>query len=90
MSVSISQKPLRYSDFNIGNSLRTNKEALYERHDWIGTEKQVMTRLYLLCDTKEELASALSEYMDKIKVFDTDGNNMVLKGFSVKKALELE
>ena len=58
--------------------------------EWIGTEKQVMTRLYLLCNTKQELADTLKEYMDKIKVYDSDGSNMVLNGFPVDKALELE
>ena len=70
-----------------------NIQRLYEgdtvNAEWIGTEKQVMTRLYLLCDTKEELADALKEYMDKIKVYDTNGNSMVLRGFDVDKALEL-
>ncbi len=57
--------------------------------EWIGTEKQVMTRLYLVCDSKEELAEAISEYLDKVKVYDADGNNMLLSGFNVKEALEL-
>ena len=56
---------------------------------WIGTEKQVLTRLYLVCDTKEELATAIQEYQDKVKVYDENGNDMLLKGFDVKKALEL-
>lgn len=60
VSVSISQKPLRYSDFNIGNSLRTNKEALYERHDWIGTAKEKLNRLIAKeCDA---IVSGLYEY----------------------------
>ena len=57
--------------------------------EWIGNEKQVLTRLYLVCDSKQELADALKEYMDKIKVYDEQGNNMVLHGFDVDKALEL-
>ena len=35
----VTQKPLRYSDFNIGDTLRTNPDALRERHDWLGTAK---------------------------------------------------
>ena len=35
----VTQKPLRYSDFNIGETLRTNPDALRERHDWLGTAK---------------------------------------------------
>lgn len=34
------EKPLRYSDFNIGSELRTNADALRERKDWLGTAKQ--------------------------------------------------
>lgn len=36
----IYRKPLRYSDFNIGNKLRTNDDAMKERKDWIGTSKE--------------------------------------------------
>lgn len=57
--------------------------------EWIGTEKQVLTRMYLVCDTKEELVECLKEYQSKIKVYDNLGNNMVLKGFDVDKALNI-
>ena len=66
--------------------LRVGDEVLKE---WIGTEKQVLTRLYLVCDTKEELASAIKEYQQKCKVYNENGENMLLKGFDVDKALEL-
>lgn len=58
--------------------------------EWIGNEKQVLTRLYLVCNTKTELADALKHYMNTVKVFDEDGNNLLLKGFDVDKALELK
>lgn len=32
-------KPLRYSDFNIGDKLRTDTAALHDRKDWIGMPK---------------------------------------------------
>lgn len=57
--------------------------------EWVGTEKQVLTRMYLVCDSKEELASCLKEYQEKIKVYDENGNNLVLNGFNVDKALQL-
>lgn len=70
-----------------------NVQRLYEGDEilaeWIGTEKQVMTRLYLVCNSKKELAEVLEEYMDKVKVTDTEGNYMLLHGFHVKEALEL-
>lgn len=56
---------------------------------WIGTEKQVMTRLYLVCDSKQELCDTLDEYMEKVKVYDKDGSSMLLHGFDTKAALEL-
>ena len=55
--------------------------------EWIGNEKQVLSRLYLLCDSKEELASAIREYQEKVKVYDENGNSMLLQGFNVTKAL---
>lgn len=57
--------------------------------EWIGTEKQVLARLYLVCDSKEQLAERLHYYQDNVKVTDTEGNNMLLHGFDVEKALEL-
>lgn len=57
--------------------------------EWIGTEKQVLTRLYLVCDTKKKLAEKIEFYRNQIKVLDIHGNNMLLKGFDVKHALEL-
>ena len=70
-----------------------NVQRLYEGdtvpEEWIGNEKQVLTRLYLVCDSKQELADALKEYAEKVKAFDENGNNMILKGFDINKALEL-
>ena len=56
---------------------------------WIGNEKQVLTRLYLVCDSKEALAEALAEYQEKVRVTDTDGRDMLLRGFDIGTALEL-
>lgn len=58
-------------------------------HEWIGNEKQVLTRMYLVCENKEALAETLKYYMNTVKVYDECGNNMLLKGFDVDKALEL-
>lgn len=70
-----------------------NVQRLYEGdtvpEEWIGNEKQVLTRLYLVCDSKQELADTLKEYAEKVKAYDENGNNMILKGFDINKALEL-
>ncbi|MBQ9131942.1 MAG: carbamoyl-phosphate-synthetase [Clostridia bacterium] len=76
------------------NRVVANIQRLHEGDvvlpEWIGTEKQVLTRMYLVCDSKKALADCLKEYQDKIKVYDADGNNMVLRGFDADKALELK
>ena len=58
--------------------------------EWIGNEKQVLTRIYLVCNSKMELADTLKYYMNTVKVLDVNGSNMLLKGFDVNKALELK
>lgn len=69
-----------------------NVQRLFEGQtvpfEWIGNEKQVLTRLYLVCDSKKELANAIKEYQAKVRVFDDDGNSMLLQGFDADKALE--
>ncbi len=57
--------------------------------EWIGNEKQVLTRMYLVCKSKVELSDTLKYYMNTIKVLDDAGNNMLLEGFDVNRALEL-
>lgn len=80
---------------NIGTDERVvaNIQRLHEGDvvppEWIGNEKQVLTRIYLVCNSKMELADALKYYMNTVKVTDEKGNNMLLKGFDVNKALEL-
>lgn len=53
---------------------------------WIGTERQVLTRLYLVCDSKNELADCIKEYQEKIVVTDVEGNNMLLNSFNPYEA----
>jgi glycosyltransferase involved in cell wall biosynthesis len=55
------RKPLRYSDFNIGNQLRHNADAEKERRDWLGTDKERLNKLIAAdCDG---IISGLYEYM---------------------------
>ena len=82
-----------FENINNDKCVVANMQRLHEGdivpEEWIGNEKQVLTRLYLVCNTKEELANKIDEYREKIKVTDSNGQNMLLKGFDVKKALEL-
>lgn len=72
----------------VANIQRLYKDDIVQ-NSWIGTEKQVCSRIYIVCDTKKELADTLKEYQEKISVKDSEGNEMTLKGFDVDKALEL-
>lgn len=80
-------------NINNDNRVIANIQRLHEGDsvlkEWIGTEKQVLTRMYLVCDSKDELAACLKEYQNKIRVYDENGNNLVLNGFNVEKALQL-
>nr|WP_325300693.1 hypothetical protein [uncultured Dysosmobacter sp.] len=49
--------------------------------EWVGTEKQVLTRLYLVCDTREQVMDAIREYLAKVRVLDENGQELVLPGF---------
>lgn len=54
------EKPLRYSDFNIGDALRYNADAVKERKDWLGTPKERLNRMMAVdCDA---IVAGLYEY----------------------------
>lgn len=52
--------------------------------DSIGTEAQVMARVYLKCDTEEDLRSKIIEIQNTIKVLNVEGSNQLLKSFTQK------
>lgn len=60
VSVCCKDKPLRYSDFNIGNELRTNADALKERKDWLGTEKGRLNQM--IAEDCDGIITGLYEY----------------------------
>lgn len=70
----------------VANMQRLN-EGNIVLSEFIGNEKQVLTRLYLVCNDKIEIAEALRYYMDTVKVLDEQGDNMLLHSFDVAKAL---
>ena len=54
------EKPLRYSDFNIGDQVRTDPPAVREQQDWLGTAKEQLNRLIAAdCDA---IVTGLYEY----------------------------
>ena len=60
VSVCCKDKPLRYSDFNMGNQLRTNTDALKERKDWLGTEKGRLNQM--IAEDCDGIITGLYEY----------------------------
>ena len=60
VSVCCKDKPLRYSDFNIGDKLRTNTDALKERKDWLGTEKGRLNQM--IAEDCDGIVTGLYEY----------------------------
>ena len=60
VSVCCKDKPLRYSDFNMGNQLRTNTDALKERKDWLGTEKGRLNQM--IAEDCDGIIAGLYEY----------------------------
>lgn len=53
-------RPLKYSDFNFGDTIRTDKEAEIFRNVWIGTAKETLNK-YIAKDC-DAIVSGLYEY----------------------------
>ena len=56
----IERKPLRYSDFNFGDQLRTDDSAMRERQDWLGTAKERLNKL--IAEDCDGIITGLYEY----------------------------
>ena len=53
-------KPLRYSDFNIGEQVRNDADAVREQHDWLGTTKERLNKL--IANDCDGIITGLYEY----------------------------
>jgi hypothetical protein len=47
----------------------------------IGTENQVMARIYICCDTEPKLKNKILEIYSTIKVLDKNNNNQLINNF---------
>lgn len=56
----ITRKMLRYSDFNIGHTIRQNPETLRERADWLGTAKEKLNKH--IAEDCDHIVCGLYEY----------------------------
>ena len=61
------EKPLRYSDFNMGDEVRMNADAQKERADWIGTDKERLNK-YIANDC-DAIVTGLYEYQVCYELF---------------------
>lgn len=53
-------KLLRYSDFNIGDTIRTNEDAVKEQKDWLGTSKERLNKY--IAEDADGIVTGLYEY----------------------------
>lgn len=85
-------KIVGFDEVNNDPCVVANIQRLHEgdvvEESWVGTERQVLTRLYIVCMTKEELRKTIKHYQKSINIFDDNGKSMLLHGFDVDKALE--
>ena len=56
----IEHKPLRYSDFNIGETLRTDECAMRDRNDWLHTAKERLNKM--IAEDCDAIVAGLYEY----------------------------
>jgi biotin carboxylase len=49
----------------------------------IGTESQVLARVYLKCETRKELEVKIKQVYNTVKVFDLEDNNQLLNNFNI-------
>ena len=54
------EKPLRYSDFNIGDEVRTDAEATHYQSDWLGTTKEKLNKM--IAQDCDGIIAGLYEY----------------------------
>lgn len=56
----IHEKPLRYSDFNFGDQVRQDPEALSYQREWLGTTKERLNKM--IADDCDGIIAGLYEY----------------------------
>ena len=54
------KKPLRYSDFNFGNQVRTDEAARIEQDDWLNTDKERLNKM--IAENCDGIVTGLYEY----------------------------
>ena len=66
------------ADKNVIFVLDRFKEGDVVKKEWLGTERQVFSRIYIVADSIEELNSKMTEFKEKLVITDNSGNDMIL------------
>ncbi len=66
------------ADKNVIFVLDRFKEGDVVLKEWLGTERQVFSRIYIVADSIEELNSKLFEFKSKLRITDAAGKDMIL------------
>lgn len=75
-------RPLRYSDFNFGDTVRTDAEAELYRNEWVGTAKERLNKMIARdCDC---IVAGLQEYWATYNQVDELRGKMVYIPFPIK------
>lgn len=77
-------KPLRYSDFNIGNRMRTDSVAVKDRMDWLDTPKGRLNQL--IAQDCDGIVSVLYEYQACYKPYFADKLQFIPLPINIEEA----
>lgn len=67
------------SDPNVVFVLERFKRGDTVREEWLGTERQVYLRIYVVAKNIREINHKITEFKTLLKVSDTEGNDMILE-----------
>jgi len=73
VSINSNIRPLRYSDFNFGETIRTDPEAEIHRKEWIGTTKERLNRM--IAGDCDGIVAGLYEYWATYREITDVGRN---------------
>ena len=67
------------ADENVIFVLERFKTGDIVKEEWLGTERQVYSRIYLVADSITEINRKIEEFRNLLDIVDTDGNGMILE-----------
>lgn len=67
------------ADENVIFVLDRFKKGDTVNEEWLGTERQVFARIYLVANSIVEVNSKINEFKNLLKIVDADGENMILE-----------